>query len=225
MTERPRTATEAKALGEKRYFTGEPCRRGHVAERFASTRQCAECLVQHKADWRGSPENAAKDLAYSRAYNAENWEDRKRAAREDYHDNREQRIAQHAAWREENRDSVLAYSRAYKTANKAWNVAHANAYRARKLCAVPPWADMKAIERLYEEARRMTEETGVIHEVDHIFPLKGKHVSGLHVEANLQVIPAQLNRRKYNKTDLAGYAACGAELAGGWSDDATLALK
>ena len=34
---------DAKARGLKRYFTGKPCNRGHVAERFVSSGVCFEC--------------------------------------------------------------------------------------------------------------------------------------------------------------------------------------
>lgn len=50
-------------------------------------------------------------------------------------------------------------------------------------------------------AKRLSRETGIPHHVDHIVPLQGDHVSGLHVESNLQVIPATDNIRKRNKVD------------------------
>lgn len=65
----------------------------------------------------------------------------------------------------------------------------------------PPWADLDAIKRFYLEAQLLTKITGVQHEVDHIYPLKGRTGSGLHVETNLRVIPAVQNRRKFNKVE------------------------
>lgn len=72
-------------------------------------------------------------------------------------------------------------------------------HEARKREAMPPWADVQAIQAVYEEARRVTAETGIPHEVDHIEPLLGKNASGLHVHYNLRVITRTENRRKGNR--------------------------
>lgn len=59
------TRSEAKVLGRKRYFTGEPCLRGHVAERFVSTKGCADC---------NSERNSSQELvAYRKAFYAERY--------------------------------------------------------------------------------------------------------------------------------------------------------
>lgn len=70
---------------------------------------------------------------------------------------------------------------------------------AAKLGATPPWANQEAIKQFYVEARRLTAETGIPHEVDHIVPLQHPLVCGLHVETNLQVLTAEANNTKNNR--------------------------
>lgn len=64
-----------------------------------------------------------------------------------------------------------------------------------------PWADSRAVRAIYAKARRITRETGVPHHVDHIIPLQGTYVSGLHVETNLRIVEGAENLRKGNRHD------------------------
>ena len=86
-----------------------------------------------------------------------------------------------------------------KSGRRPENIAHHAAKRRANLkSGTPPWADNKAIEAKYKEAAELTKKTGVIHHVDHVIPLTNHKVCGLHVETNLQVIPATENIRKRN---------------------------
>lgn len=75
---------------------------------------------------------------------------------------------------------------------------HAGKRRAAKIQRTPVWADHDAIRAVYVQAKAMTDATGIVHHVDHEIPLRGKRVSGLHVENNLRVIPAIENIKKHN---------------------------
>jgi len=65
--------------------------------------------------------------------------------------------------------------------------------------ATPRWANQDKMVEVYLERDRLSEKTGVPHEVDHIIPIVNKRVCGLHCEFNLRVIPRQENRTKSNK--------------------------
>ncbi|WP_148222919.1 hypothetical protein [Paraburkholderia xenovorans] len=104
-------------------------------------------------------------------------------------------LARGNAWRMANPDKA----KAFKHNQKPFRAARAAARKARLSQASPPWVDLDAIRSIYEEAARITMETGITHEVDHIVPVMGRTVCGLHVPWNLRVIPATLNRKKSNR--------------------------
>jgi hypothetical protein len=107
-------------------------------------------------------------------------------------------------WYAENTDKHLENSRSWYQANKARKLETVTAREKRCILATPTWADRELIKELYELARKLTEQTGIPHEVDHVIPLQGKEVCGLHIAENMQVITAKENRQKSNKLITAG---------------------
>lgn len=99
------------------------------------------------------------------------------------------------------RAKVRAYSKRHYAANKSLYLAKWWERHCLKRKATPKWANRKAMHAFYAEAKRLTDETGIPHEVDHIIPLKGERVCGLHVENNLRVTTLAINRKKRNRAE------------------------
>ena len=108
-------------------------------------------------------------------------------------ENREQYQKAKYNWYDRNREHVNAKSVQYAKDNAGWKRSATAKRRAVLLQAIPSWADMKKIQAIYEEAK----QRGLV--VDHIIPLQGKLVCGLHVENNMQLLTASENSQKHNK--------------------------
>lgn len=78
-------------------------------------------------------------------------------------------------------------------------VAYVVARQKRIKQATPIWADINLIKEFYIKAQQLSKETNIPHEVDHIIPIQGKLVSGLHVPANLQILTEKENQQKNAK--------------------------
>ena len=93
------------------------------------------------------------------------------------------------------RASKAATSSRWRKTHRAEKSAEWAQWRAARAQRIPAWADHDKIRAFYRLAAEFS-KLYVPHHVDHIVPLNGELVSGLHVENNLQVIPAQDNLRK-----------------------------
>lgn len=108
-------------------------------------------------------------------------------------------------FREKHKESRASYAKAWREANRG-SVNSYNAYRhSCKKQRTPSWLsefDLLKIQCLYQVASMRSKESGYKWHVDHIVPLQGENVCGLHVPWNLRVIPAEDNLRKYNKYEI-----------------------
>ena len=107
-------------------------------------------------------------------------------------------------YRQKNWDAVAKSKKIWRENNPEKTNAYLASRRARKKQAQPPWLTEEHINQIidkYKNSKRMKKLTGILHHVDHIVPLKGKNVCGLHVPWNLQVIPAKHNLEKHNLFD------------------------
>ena len=107
-----------------------------------------------------------------------------------------------AIYREKNRETVLANKRKYQKNNMPKINAAVAKRKSALLQRTPVWLgedDLWLIEQAYELAALRTKMFGFSWHVDHVIPLQGIKVSGLHTPNNLQVIPGLENIRKKNK--------------------------
>lgn len=189
---------QAIETGAKKYSTGKSCPHDHPAERYTATRDCVTCSLL-KAKENPVANRAAKKKHYCK----------------DIHTSRSKQNEVHrvlyatdpvfrakALAQTPNPEVRSRASKKYNAANPEKRLALAAKHRGLRRQATPPWFNSdhtSAVERLFILAARLLLETGLPHEVDHIVPIAGKTVCGLHVPWNLQVIPANDNRRKSNK--------------------------
>jgi 5-methylcytosine-specific restriction endonuclease McrA len=141
-------------------------------------------LEQNKDYYEKNKEHLRADANKRYAKNKEKMNERRRAW---YANNKNRQLQTHTVWVEKNRGKINAYSM--------------NRFAIKKQ-RTPSWLtdiDLWIMEEIYDLAAKRTVVTGIKWEVDHIVPLQGKTVSGLHVPWNLQVVPIQYNRQKYNK--------------------------
>lgn len=186
----PKSRAEAKVTGAKYYFTGEPCKHGHVAPRKTKG-ACVECL---KVEWE---QGNIKRAEYFKQYNQSDAG--KESKREYYERNRETVIARAAA---RPLSEKRVGQRAWKERNLLWVRADTKNRRRKHRQATPPWltrAQKSEMRELYKIAITMTKTTGEKYVVDHIVPLRSELVCGLHVPWNLRVITQEENLKKSNQ--------------------------
>ena len=167
---------EAKAQGLKRYYTGKPCKNGHVVERTTCDGKCTECNRLNAISFRGrNPEKISKE-------NKERWSKL----------SPEYKRAKAKRYRTNNREHWLQSMRNHYKNNKA-------SYKQRRHDILRNLVDQynqlsaeeqKRLDEIYVEANELNERDGAYSwHVDHIKPLaKG----GKHHPDNLQILTARL---------------------------------
>ena len=163
--------------------------------------QCKLCAkAQDDTRYRADPE---KKAAHGIKYRRENREKVRAIQARHYIQNTEKVLAWSAKYYADNAKKKMAgqteYYRKYPEKLRAKD-------RKRQACTLnqtPRWADLGEIQAIYAYAELIQKQTGINVHVDHIVPLQAELARGLHVAANLQILPAVLNWRKNNTFEVA----------------------
>lgn len=183
---------QAKELGLKKYFTGKPCKRGHVCERRLPNNCCVECNLINGSNHQKNYREQYKER--SRTYYYKNLDRCRERSRINGNNNAERYRKATQKWRQDNPDRCKKTAKRWQQFNLDKYREYNAARRALKLQAYPIWADRSEISKIYEEC-----PPG--YHVDHDVPLNHPLVCGLHVPANLNHLPAEENLRKSNSFD------------------------
>jgi len=181
----PQERAKALSLGEKTYFTGKPCLYGHIDKRQTSNGNCITCALLKTKNYY---QKNKKDLQlYRKTY---------------YLKNIEQQLQYAENYRNNNKDKIKQYNKEKFVKKPYLRVHYQRLRQAAKLKATPKWLTkehLDLIKQIYKVAKETQNLYKIPMAVDHIVPLKGKTVCGLHVPWNLCIKTAKDNSVKKNK--------------------------
>ena len=108
-------------------------------------------------------------------------------------ENRDARLSYNRDWYAKNRANQIEQALQRKKDRPELNRAWSNAYRSRRMTAIPAWYEQEKVELVY----KMSVDMGM--EVDHVVPLQSDLVCGLHCWHNLQLLISSVNSSKGNR--------------------------
>jgi hypothetical protein len=180
---------DAKEKGLKLYFTGNPCKFGHISNRYISNGCCVDCDKSKSQKNYVKNKKTILEVGKNWRQNNPNYNDTWLSNNRNYHKHWRS-ITKHKyihtrkvcerRWRLNNPDRIIMYTRIRKQTVKS---------------AIPSWYEHSLINILYKRRNELSVLWDIKLEVDHIIPLnpKDKSVCGLHCWANLQLIDKQIN--------------------------------
>jgi hypothetical protein len=174
-----------------RHFTGKECQKCGTTKKYVKGLKCVQCAINRSAEWQ--KQNKDRHLEVMRGVHADyraRHPDRVKSAKKKYSETDKARIVRARA----NKKFVTRHPDKKREADFL--------NKSARRSSTPDWltkADRAEIEGLAQFCRVMRSITGNEYHIDHIVPIRGDGVCGLHVPWNLQAVPATENLRKSNK--------------------------
>lgn len=187
-------------------FLGKVCARHPElnGERYSGGRKCVACQNKRTQYWyKNNKEKHAKLTALTHKRKTKQWrKDNKEQwakVRHDFYQRNKKKIKEkRRIYRLRNLPLVLEQERNGRIRNSATRLANCRQSWIRRYALI---GDQKISRTHSKEIKRIYRECPDGHEVDHIIPLRGEGVNGLHVPWNLQYLPAIENRKKGNRVE------------------------
>jgi hypothetical protein len=179
---------------------GSVCKLCSIIKAKAWNQKNLDRYKTYNKNWRNA--NKEYDTARKVAWYRANPEKKKQADARTYVKNRDKKLAQYKRYRQANYEKIKERNKQWLKENIHIKLQHNAKRRAAKLNRTPTWLtpdDIWLMNEFYHLAKLRSTQTKTHWHVDHIIPLLGETVSGLHIPQNLQVIPATLNLKKSNK--------------------------
>lgn len=205
------TLEQARKEGSKFYWTGNTCKYGHVDFRYTGSKLCVQCSKNHQKKCRENLTEEQKEKIrerdrvrsktenprrkeYQKKWREENKEYIKEYKKQWAKENKESNLNRIRKWQKNNPEKHRSYCRKWEQENK---------HKVREKCRRRQVAKKQGSldDRFKKEIQEIYRKCPKGYHVDHIIPINGDNVSGLHVPWNLQYLTPEENCKKGNKHD------------------------
>lgn len=174
----------------------------HSSTKDGKNSYCKECMREYSKKYRKENKEKITQYIQKNINRIKQCNQKRFATKYKNDDYRESHLIKNAKWREQNTNVYKESQSKWRKANPIKMACFSALHRAKRKQATPNWLsewDYFVFEEAFSLRKLRFKATGFLWEVDHIIPISGKTVCGLHVWNNLQVIPATINRSKFNK--------------------------
>lgn len=183
----------------RHYFTGKPCKYGHISKRYVSTNKCVDCNYLSGKEWK--KDNIERSRYLSRESKKRAGKEKSAAWKKSWDErNKEHKRAYKAKWYKNNKEHCLNYTKEKKKNNRLFYTALENKRRALKKGVSTSLdytkEDVLFLLKIQKNLCLYCKEKLVKYHIDHIVPIK---LGGDNSKLNIQILCPTCNMRKNAK--------------------------